>query len=551
MRHACRSPARSETRWSRTSHESRPETDTDVVFVRSRAPFRAFRSHCAVSVIVDRAFARAGVTRPSRGAAHLLRHSVATSMLRHGASLQDVAALLRHQSVTTTRDLRQGRCEGAAHDRAAVAGGAAVISRRRRLVCRGSARRRLRLPIGSAPARKLRGVFRCKSRVVCPCVPRHRMGRARLNRCPSVPVGSVIVIRLARYLRAEDLHHEVPPAVFGAEKRSRPAAVHPLTGSDSSADSGGVAFRVPDASARHVQHAVCPARVHGVARVRGHPPPIRRHHARWPRDPVLEIPQEPPRPPARDRPSRARPVPPATPCVCARRAARVRVAAAKAALAPRCRSRASAPRLERLACRTRPRARPTPHSLRHAFAVRALQACPDGRDAITQHMVALSTYLGHAKVADTYWYLEAVPELMTRHRGPLRALCHGRAVMTPLAPHITAFFQQRLPLERRASATPRIRTPTRSSCSWHTPASGCRSPPSALHLEQIDAPLVVDFLNHLETARANRPSSETSGSPRSSRSCTSWSFASPRRSIRFGASWRSRRRRPTRGWSGT
>jgi site-specific recombinase XerD len=80
----------------------RPLTDTDTVFVRSRAPFRAFGSHCAVSVIVDRALARAGVTRPSRGAAHLLRHSVATSMLRHGASLQDVAALLRHQSVTTT-----------------------------------------------------------------------------------------------------------------------------------------------------------------------------------------------------------------------------------------------------------------------------------------------------------------------------------------------------------------------------------------------------------------------------------------------------------------
>jgi integrase len=60
-----------------------------------------------------------------------------------------------------------------------------------------------------------------------------------------------------------------------------------------------------------------------------------------------------------------------------------------------------------------PRARPTPHSLRHTFAVRALQACPDGRDAITHHMLALSTYLGHAKVADTYWYMEAVPELMT------------------------------------------------------------------------------------------------------------------------------------------
>lgn len=58
----------------------------------------------------------------------------------------------------------------------------------------------------------------------------------------------------------------------------------------------------------------------------------------------------------------------------------------------------------------RPRA--TLHALRHTFAVRALETCPDGRDRITQHMLALSTYLGHSKVADTYWYLEATPELM-------------------------------------------------------------------------------------------------------------------------------------------
>ena len=56
--------------------------------------------------------------------------------------------------------------------------------------------------------------------------------------------------------------------------------------------------------------------------------------------------------------------------------------------------------------------RPTIHSLRHTFAVRALETCPDGRDCITKHMLALSTYLGHSKVADTYWYLEATPELM-------------------------------------------------------------------------------------------------------------------------------------------
>ncbi|MFQ5973732.1 MAG: tyrosine-type recombinase/integrase [Alphaproteobacteria bacterium] len=83
--------------------DGRPPTEAEAVFIRCRAPFRAFRSHCAVSVIVDRALHRAGITRPSRGAAHLLRHSVATSMLRHGASLHDVAALLRHRSIDTTQ----------------------------------------------------------------------------------------------------------------------------------------------------------------------------------------------------------------------------------------------------------------------------------------------------------------------------------------------------------------------------------------------------------------------------------------------------------------
>lgn len=58
------------------------------------------------------------------------------------------------------------------------------------------------------------------------------------------------------------------------------------------------------------------------------------------------------------------------------------------------------------------RPRPTIHALRHTFTVRALEACPDDRDRITQHMVALSTYLGHGHVGHTYWYLEATPQLM-------------------------------------------------------------------------------------------------------------------------------------------
>ena len=54
---------------------------------------------------------------------------------------------------------------------------------------------------------------------------------------------------------------------------------------------------------------------------------------------------------------------------------------------------------------------PTIHSLRHN-AVRALEASPDDRERIAEHMLALSTYLGHSVVSHTYWYLEATPELM-------------------------------------------------------------------------------------------------------------------------------------------
>jgi len=81
----------------------RPRITIDTVFVRCRAPLRALDSPGAVTAIVARALRRAGVARPSRGAAHLLRHSVATSMLRHGASLQDIGALLRHRSIETTQ----------------------------------------------------------------------------------------------------------------------------------------------------------------------------------------------------------------------------------------------------------------------------------------------------------------------------------------------------------------------------------------------------------------------------------------------------------------
>ena len=52
------------------------------------------------------------------------------------------------------------------------------------------------------------------------------------------------------------------------------------------------------------------------------------------------------------------------------------------------------------------------HDLRHSFAVRRLLRWYERGENVHQHMLALSTYMGHAKVSNTYWYLTGVPELM-------------------------------------------------------------------------------------------------------------------------------------------
>ena len=81
----------------------RPATTSDCMFVRAIAPFRPFRDARGVSDVAKLALRRAGVDVQVRGAAHVLRHSAASSMLRQGASLQDIAAVLRHQSTVSTQ----------------------------------------------------------------------------------------------------------------------------------------------------------------------------------------------------------------------------------------------------------------------------------------------------------------------------------------------------------------------------------------------------------------------------------------------------------------
>ena len=70
---------------------------------------------------------------------------------------------------------------------------------------------------------------------------------------------------------------------------------------------------------------------------------------------------------------------------------------------------------------------PRMHDLRHTFAVRSLEQCSHERDVVARHIVALSTYLGHAHVTDTYWYLQATPRLMVQIAEAGEALLAGGA----------------------------------------------------------------------------------------------------------------------------
>jgi len=79
--------------------------------------------------------------------------------------------------------------------------------------------------------------------------------------------------------------------------------------------------------------------------------------------------------------------------------------------------------------------------------------------------------------------------------------------MSLIAPHITAFLRERLPRERRASVHTCDSYAYAFQLLFSYAGERLKVQPSELHFEQVDAPLVVNFLNHLESARHNRPSS--------------------------------------------
>jgi integrase/recombinase XerD len=80
----------------------RPQCSSRRVFLRDRAPFRGFQGAGGVTAIVRRRLKRARIAAPTHGA-HQFRHGLASDMLRQGASLAEIGAVLGHRHPDTTR----------------------------------------------------------------------------------------------------------------------------------------------------------------------------------------------------------------------------------------------------------------------------------------------------------------------------------------------------------------------------------------------------------------------------------------------------------------
>ncbi|MDP3674199.1 MAG: site-specific integrase, partial [Novosphingobium sp.] len=81
----------------------RPRSDSRQVFLIARAPYTQFKGPQCIQTVAGSAIRRAGISGLARRGSHAFRHSLATGLLRSGATLTEIGQLLRHEQQDTTR----------------------------------------------------------------------------------------------------------------------------------------------------------------------------------------------------------------------------------------------------------------------------------------------------------------------------------------------------------------------------------------------------------------------------------------------------------------
>ena len=126
-----------------------------------------------------------------------------------------------------------------------------------------------------------------------------------------------------------------------------------------------------------------------------------------------------------------------------------------------------------------------------------------GRETLLPH---LSVYLGHVHPHESYWYLTAVPALLSAVAQRFQTYAHlGVPLMQRnlIAPHLQAFFAEYLRQQRRLSPQTIVscRDTFRLFLTFLRDQTGIE--PSALRIADVDAPAVLSFLQYLEQQRSN------------------------------------------------
>jgi site-specific recombinase XerD len=84
-----------------------------VLFVAEHAPHRPFKDSQMLNAVIKDAFAKTGIKPPARYVgANILRHSLATNLVQRGASLDEIANVMRHRSRATTMTYARLDVEG-------------------------------------------------------------------------------------------------------------------------------------------------------------------------------------------------------------------------------------------------------------------------------------------------------------------------------------------------------------------------------------------------------------------------------------------------------